>query len=197
MLRTISTRAFLLALAAAVITACQSDAPLSPEIETYEGPEFEQLGSHTPSIQAHLSPQGSAEVRVKPYVCKIPRPIKWSGLVTPAGGVLVSKTAPKNAIYFPKHAVKRATWIEAVIPASGVLEIDIRANRQDHFVFNKPIRVTLDYGMCGPRAQPPRNAWHWDGSSKFFERMPGFVVNTRAKTITFETDHLTGFIIAD
>lgn len=177
-------------LGALLVVACQTDAPFSPSADVPGG------DGHGLHAEAYVT--RARANRISPYPCDLRRPIKWSGVITPAGGKLVAPTAPKNEIYVPRGAVSRAARIEVVIPASGILEIDIKANRRDHFEFQKPIRVTLDYGMCGhPRRLIPGSAWHWDGSNTFFEQMPGFVVDTRAQTISFTTDHLTGFVIAD
>lgn len=102
-------------------------------------------------------------------------------------------------ISVPALAVSVPTRITLTLPASNYMEVDIRANDAEHFQFEKAVSITIDYSRCN-RANIDKAAlsvWYIDSSTKTLLENMGGVDDKIARTITFSSDHLSGFSIAE
>ena len=117
-------------------------------------------------------------------------------MIGPQGGTLA---IGNTSVVIPRNAVLAATTFRLTIPASPLVEIAVRAGDAEHFVFDEPVLVTIDYGRCADAGAdlPPLTAWHIDETSKaLLENMSG--VDFRAlHVMTFYTGHLSGYAVAD
>src|SRR4051812_9766739 len=68
-----------------------------------------------------------------------------SSLIGPLGGLL---WLDGSSVTIPVGAVLVPTTITFTIPASNYMEIDVHAAGVDHYQFEKPISVTIDYSRC-------------------------------------------------
>ena len=118
------------------------------------------------------------------------------GRVYPVLGGVVALAS--NQVVVPAAALLGSAEIEIQVPASRHMLIELKANGQDHWQFLAPVTVTIDYSRCaiGP-LDPPVTVWHVDpDSGELLEHMGG-VDNRLLKTITFVTDHFSGYAIAN
>lgn len=84
------------------------------------------------------------------------------------------------------------------IPASQYVEIEVRVNDLAHFVFQKPVKIVIDYGRCtrSDIDRAPLRAWYINPVTKAFIADMGGVDDKVARTVTFATDHFSGYAIA-
>src|SRR3982751_4179838 len=113
-----------------------------------------------------------------------------TGLIGPLGGVL---SVDGVQVIVPANAVLAPTSFTLTVPQSDYLEIDVKAGDADHFVFERPVVVTIDYGRCGlPRFHDVLSAWNIDPDTKaLLEKMPS-VDSQLTHTIIFSTTHFSG-----
>jgi hypothetical protein len=96
----------------------------------------------------------------------------------------------------PAGAVLDTTTFVMRVPEAKVLKVKIRARDERHFVFAKPVTITLDYSRCRALPADP-TAWYIDeNTNSELEQMPG-VNEAAAHTFTFETGHLSGYALAN
>lgn len=101
-------------------------------------------------------------------------------------------------ITIPAFAVLLPTEFTLTLPASNYMEVDIRAGGAEHFTFEAPVSVAIDYSRC-TRSNIDKAAlsvWHIDTQTKALLENMGGVDDKQARTVTFQTDHLSGFSIA-
>ena len=118
-----------------------------------------------------------------------------SGTIGPLGGSL---ELGGTRITIPASAVLLPTEFSLTLPASNYMEIDVRAAGTEHFSFEVPVEVVIDYSRCTRSNidKAPLSAWHIDTETKaLLENMNG-EDNKTARTVTFQTDHFSGFSIA-
>lgn len=119
-----------------------------------------------------------------------------SRVITPAGGVL---TVGGHAIAIPRGAVARPTRFTMSVPASRHIEVDITAEGVEHYQFQRPVVVTLDYSRCGEAADAVAasfTAWWIDESTRGFLADMGGVDDRFSRRLFFTTDHLSGYAVA-
>jgi hypothetical protein len=119
-----------------------------------------------------------------------------SALIGPLGGTLA---IGGTRIVIPENAVLTPTTFTLTIPQSALAEVSIRAGDAEHYLFQLPVLVTIDYSRCtsGLSLLRPVTAWHIDETSKaLLEQMPGVDLRLLA-SITFSTPHLSGYAVAD
>jgi hypothetical protein len=77
--------------------------------------------------------------------------------------------------------------------------VDIKANGADHFVFQLPVTVTIDYSRCDADDFPSGSlsVWVLDPiTGRLSEEMES-VDNRLLRHITFATGHLTSYVVAE
>ena len=116
-------------------------------------------------------------------------------VVGPLGGTV---RLGNSSVHVPAGALLDATVLEIVAPASAVVEYEIHALGVSHFLFERPVTVTLDYKRCA--AELPGNA---KGEGVYLRRGPyevlehmGGTLDRDAHTLTFTTGHLSGYAVA-
>ncbi len=96
----------------------------------------------------------------------------------------------------PPGAVLDTTTFVMRVPESKVLKVMIRARDAQHYVFAKPVTITLDYSRCQSLPSDP-TAWYVDeGTNALLEQMPG-LNDTNSKSFTLQTGHLSGYALAN
>jgi hypothetical protein len=118
-----------------------------------------------------------------------------TGLIGPLGGVL---SAGGIRVVVPANAVLVPTTFILSVPTSNHLEIDVRTADAEHFMFELPVVVSIDYGRCGlPVLHSALTAWNIDPDTKaLLEQMPS-VDSQLTHTLVFETTHFSGYAVAD
>lgn len=119
-----------------------------------------------------------------------------SGVIGLLGGTL---QIGNTRVVIPRNAVPVATTFTLTVPASPIVEISVRAGDAEHYVFQEPVLVTIDYSRCASAlaSQRPVTAWHIDESTKQLLENMGGVDLRPSSTITFATGHLSGYAVAD
>lgn len=102
-------------------------------------------------------------------------------------------------ITLPPLAVLVPTRFTLTLPASNYMEVQIRAGNAEHFQFALPATVVIDYSRCTRTDidDEPLSVWHIDTLTKaLLDVMGGVTDDKTARRVTFQTDHLSGFSIA-
>lgn len=158
---------------AAALTAC--DRPESGEVPL--GPETASLAS------AALLPCPSSQTKAA------------SGEVGLLGGVV---SLARTTVSVPPEALLSPISVDIEIPASPYMLVDLGVNGQDHWQFLLPVTVTIDYARCGVKLlDPPVTVWHVDPATGELLEYMGGVDNRLLRTVTFVTDHFSGYAIAN
>ncbi len=138
----------------------------------------------------------STLTRGGPVLCPTARTRTASAVIGRRGGTVA---LDGHRVTLPPGAVRRPTKITLTAPASRYLEIDLRANDQDHYEFDRPVEVAISYARC-KRADlqvRPLNAWYIDPATKaHVETMPG-KDDKANRIVTFATSHFSFYAIAD
>lgn len=129
-------------------------------------------------------------------VCPTDRAHTAEGVIGALGGAL---TAGGTTINIPAGAVLSATTFKLVVPASKYMEVTITGGILGHFDFEQPVSVTIDYSRCSDAAlgTDPLSVFYVDDSTKTFIEHMGGTDDRTARRITFVTDHLSGYAIAN
>jgi hypothetical protein len=118
-----------------------------------------------------------------------------TGLIGVLGGTVA---AAGSSISLPPASVSAAVLLSVTVPASTYMEIDVTANDLVTFLFLKTVTVTIDYSRCptSVTAGKTLTVWHINTQTKaLIENMNG-VNDPVQRKITFVTDHLSGYAIA-
>ena len=118
-----------------------------------------------------------------------------SGLISVLGGVI---TAAGTSISLPAGSLLGVTLIRVTVPASTFMEVDITANDLASFLFRSTVTVTIDYSRCLPSVTAGKTltVWHINTQTKQLLTNMGGVNDAALRRITFTTDHLSGYAIA-
>ena len=128
--------------------------------------------------------------------CPASESFEASRVVTGLGG---SVSVGGTTITLPVGAVRGPTKVTLRVPASNYMEIDVGANDQEHFTFAAPVSITISYARCTRTNidKAPLTVWYVDPVTRALIAPMGGVDDKAARTITFTTDHLSGYIIAN
>jgi hypothetical protein len=174
------------ALALLAVAACSGDVT-APSRQAPATP-----GSSTPLLGI-LEPGASSATLIDCPVAtteSVTSRIGYSGGVLSLGNTRV--VIPLGAVLFPQD-------FTLTIPASHYAEIRVRTGSAEHYLFQVPIAMTIDYSRCATAATDQRllTVWNIDPDSKaLLEPMTG-VDDKLTHTIVFTTIHLSGYAVAD
>lgn len=104
-----------------------------------------------------------------------------------------------HRITIPPAAVLIPTTFTVTVPASAYIEVEIHAEGQERFDFLLPATVTMSYERCGELGADPDDleVWYINGLTGLLLELMGGTADPEARKITFQTGHLSGFIIAN
>lgn len=104
-----------------------------------------------------------------------------------------------HSITLPMGAVLLPTVLTLTVPAGKYVEVHIDANAQETFEFELPVSIALSYERC-TRSNIENTAltvWHIDEETKALLEHMGGTDDKTARRVTFTSDHLSGFVIAN
>lgn len=119
------------------------------------------------------------------------------GVVDASGGEIRGRSA---RLQVPLAAVDKNTGIAVRVPASPYFEVDFDANGAEHYTFDRKLTVTVDYSRCSDSAIGSHAALrvvYVDDVTKAPLEDMGGVVDSVARTITFQTGHFSSYVIAE
>ncbi len=129
-------------------------------------------------------------------VCSVARPQRVSAEIGPLGGLL---SAGRTHVVIPPGAVAAATTFTLTVPATRFVEIEVTAGGAQHYVFDSPVTVSLDYSRCTrpDLARTPLTAWSIDPVTKALLEGMGGADDKNDRVVTFSTLHFSGYAVAD
>lgn len=152
-------------------------------------------GSPT-ATHAPIAPAATEASAANLLSCPSSKTVTASGVIGALGGVL---QAGGVRVSIPLGALLSATTISVTVPQSPYMEIDVSVPGVEHFVFQQPITVSVDYGRCDPSVTSGTSltVWYIDSATKQpIEAMPT-VDDKLTHTVTFTTPHLSGYALAN
>lgn len=119
-----------------------------------------------------------------------------TGLVGPLGGTL---GLDGSSISIQSGALSVPTLFQFTVPASRFMEVDISAVGFQTFLFQDSVSVTIDYSRCNRSDlnQQALHVWHIDPITKALLEDMGGLDDKSTQRITFKTNHLSGYAVAD
>lgn len=150
------------------------------------------------------TPTGATEQPIRAAVASSPRTLlpcpsaaslSASATIGRGGGVLA---AGGSLLVVPAGAVRNPVELTFTVPASDIMRVDIAAKGAVHFVFERPVWVSIDYSRCPLRVVARRRigVWYIDGhTTRLIEYMGGYTHPGRARA-TFSTSHLSTYALA-
>jgi hypothetical protein len=129
-------------------------------------------------------------------VCPNTEPRAARGTIGSMGGTL---SLGGHSITLPPGAVVEPTRFTIVEPESPNVEIQIHAAGRESFQFLLPATVTISYDRCGQQGIDSSElvVWHVDEVTGALLELMGGVADPAEREITFQTGHLSGFVIAN
>jgi hypothetical protein len=127
--------------------------------------------------------------------CPTSQPATNTGLIGVLGGTVA---AAGTSISLPAGSVLTSTLIRVTVPASTYMEVDVTADDLLSYLFVRPVTITIDYSRCpaGVTEGKTLTVWHINTQTKaLLENMHG-VNDPVQRRISFTTDHLSGYAIA-
>jgi hypothetical protein len=128
--------------------------------------------------------------------CPTPTARSISATVDESGGTL---SVRGGKMVLPAGAVREPTLFTLTVPASLYAEISVTANGGEHFQFEKPVSLTISYSQCS-RAKLEKgalSAWYVAPETKALLEYMGGEDDKVSRTVTFRTDHLSEYAIAN
>ena len=130
--------------------------------------------------------------------CPTSVPASASGVVSPLGGSITA-IPTATSILLPLGAVLAPTQISVSVPASQYVQVDIRANSLEHFTFELPVTVIIDYSRC-TRSDLDRaelSVYVFDPLTRTLTDKMVSLDDKLSRRITFTTGHLTSYVVAE
>jgi hypothetical protein len=104
-----------------------------------------------------------------------------------------------HRLALPALAVLEPTVFTLTDPAGKYMLLDLKGNGQESFGFEKPATVTIDYSRCTRSNidQAELSVWKVDPETKALLKNMGGIDDKAARTITFTTDSLSMYSLAN
>lgn len=173
-----------LALGAMIVAAC-SDASTAPRAVA---PEPANLA---------LASASAANTGASQYLaCPSTHTYSTSKVIGPRGGILA---VDGSALAIPPGAVPAATRFTLIVPASDIMQIEAHADGVEHYVFQRPVMITIDYSRCAQAVDqlPSFSAWYIDTSTRNPLSWMGGVDDRLSHRLFFTTGHLSGYAVSE
>ena len=145
---------------------------------------------------AALDPAFATSVSPTLVECPSDASYETVGEILPVGGTVALRG---HSVDVPLGALLAPTQIELAEPASQYMLVDLGANGQDHYQFHAPLTVTISYARCGRSNidKAPLSVWLVDPATGALLQNMGGVDDKASRTVTFTTDHFSGYAIAN
>lgn len=174
-------------LASAMLGAC-SDAPRATS------PRVAQLGTSEPATARLATSSASTPTYLS---CPSTVAQSASAVIGPEGGVL---RLAGSALAVPPGAVPVPTSFTFALPASDLMQVEVHADGVAHYVFKRPVAITVDYSRCAAATDSLSQsfgAWYIDPQSRKGLQFMGGVDIRALHRVVFATNHLSGYAISE
>jgi hypothetical protein len=172
---------------ATLLSAACSDVPTSPTASATRDMQLQP--------NAALVSTASA---LSPYVsCPSTQAHSASKMIGPRGGIV---GVAGSALLIPPGAVPTETRFTFIVPASDIMQIEAHADGFDHYVFQRPVVITIDYSRCAnsvDKLASSFSAWYIDTPTRSALSWMGGVDDRRSHRLFFETGHLSGYAVSE
>lgn len=169
------TRIFALGIVTSLLLAACGDSPTSERFTATP-----QFGSSGPTL----------------VECPSDTTLENEGEIGPLGGEV---TLENHRLVLPELAVSLPHQFRLVEPAGKFMELRVTVDGQESFAFDETVTITLDYSRC-TRSNIDHTSltvWKIDPVTKELIKHMGGVDDPTARTVTFRTDSLSTYVIAD
>ena len=159
-------------------------------------PESGRVDSDTTQTPGTTPPPDTTGITQRRLIeCPTTQTASNSSLITILGGTVA---AAGTSISLPAGSLLASTLISVTVPASTYMEVDITAAGLPVFLFLKTVTVTLDYSRCPTSVTAGKvlSVWHINTQTKALIANMGGVNDPVQRRMTFTTDHLSGYAIA-
>ena len=183
----ITLAAALVAVAGCGESAAAPDRTVGPSAVT---PAAQLAGAATTS-QVTIVPAGAQSELL---ACPGMRAGEATRVIGPGGGLL---RVDGHVVAIPRGAVNTPTRFSLTVPGNGYAEVDVKAEGFEHYVFARPVVVTIDFSMCG--VEPTAHqfyGWYIDQSSHRLLQDMAAVDDRYNQRLFFATDHFSGYAVA-
>jgi hypothetical protein len=121
------------------------------------------------------------------------------GIIGPLGNLLNPLTLDGSSLSVPQDALTSLTLFQMTVPAGRFMELDVSAVGFESFLFQDSVSVTIDYSRCNRSDLNNKvlHVWHIDPVTKALLEDMGGVNDSANHRITFKTNHLSGYAVAD
>jgi hypothetical protein len=172
-----------LALVACATSAC-GDASTAPRAVQ------QQAAASLTSVAAPSS--GSSDY----LACPSTHTYSASKVIGPRGGIVA---VDGSALAIPPGAVPVPTRFTLTVPASDIMQIEAHADGVEHYFFQRPVLMTIDYSRCAQSVEqlPSFSAWYIDSATRSPLSWMGGVDDRLSHRLFFATDHLSGYAVSE
>jgi hypothetical protein len=103
-----------------------------------------------------------------------------------------------HQVIFAPGSLLSLAFVTIREPISPYVEIEVRVNGREHWDFGQPVTVILDYSRCPESSLPdgPLTVWQIDPTTNAFIQNMNGIDDRAARTVRFETDHFSGYAVA-
>lgn len=172
-----------LALVASAIAAC-SDTSTAP-----------RAAQPLPSA-ALTSVAASSSLSSDYLACPSTHTYSASKVIGPRGGIVAVNG---SALAIPPGAVPVPTRFTLIVPASDIMQVEAHADGVEHYVFQRPVLITIDYSRCAQSVDqlPSFSAWYIDTATRSPLSWMGGVDDRLSHRLFFATGHLSGYAVSE
>ena len=174
-----------LAAGALALAAC-SDASTSPG--AISAPE-----AQASAARASVSTTSSASSYLS---CPSKQTFTASKVIGPRGGIVAVNG---SALAIPPGAVPTPTRFTFTVPASDIMQIEAHAEGVEHYIFQRPVIITIDYSRCASSVDQlgSFSAWYIDTPTRNALSWMGGVDDRLSHRLFFATGHLSGYAVSE
>ena len=152
-------------------------------------------GTSSPPDSINLPIGGGGGASASLIECPTTTSLSADATIGPLGGTL---SLGGMQVVLPLGAVLQPTHLVLTVPASRYMEIDVSVPGTDHFLFEKPIIVTIDYSRCDAAVtRAALSAWHIDGTTNELLEQMLSIDDKLNHRVVFTTGHLSVYALAN
>ncbi|MGH7663549.1 MAG: hypothetical protein ACRENI_04535 [Gemmatimonadaceae bacterium] len=175
------------------IMGCAADGPSSPIFSTPAAAGTELTIAADNAADRGARPRRARRAHL--LVCPTNRSFIAQARIGPEGGSLAVQG---NRIDVPPGALREWETLTMSVPSGRLVRVDINAAGANHYLFERPVSITISYNRC--RRQNlhvwPTGVWHIDTAPVQLLDYLGGTSDREMRRITFQANHLSTYAVA-